>query len=183
MTELQRPPRELRRYAHLDPADGMCLMEYVSVVAGVPFSDSPAGVNPLLSALARAVNDATSDQGRADLIGLAEALAAKGYVSAPELEDRVEALCLDAIRTASAPGSRAERRARRRQSHLLRHRSVRRGALRWIRQNGTSRRTVEAAVRTLSRLPQAEADRALHRLLADCIGVVRARGDHRMVSV
>ena len=61
---------------HLAPEDGACLMEYVSLLAGEPFSDAPRCTDPLLAALARLVNDATSDSGRQRLGTLAPALAA-----------------------------------------------------------------------------------------------------------
>ncbi|TAM82082.1 MAG: hypothetical protein EPN43_13925 [Jatrophihabitans sp.] len=52
---------------HLDPADGACLMEAASLLAGEPFSDHPHCVHPTVAALARLLNDATTTAGRAAL--------------------------------------------------------------------------------------------------------------------
>jgi hypothetical protein len=171
MIDPHQPPAQLRRFAHLHPADGMCLMEYVSLVAGAPFSDRPTCTSPLLGALARAVNDAMSDAGRTELTALAPALAKVGGTAGPREADRIAYLCWDAVCAASAPGSTAERRARRRRDAALRHQETGRpwGVPGWIRLHGPGRRAVEAATRTLSELPAGQADRALYRLLADCI--------------
>jgi hypothetical protein len=56
---------------HRNPRTGACFMELVSLLAGEPWSDHPACTHPLLAAVARHVNDHTSDAGRqrlADLI-------------------------------------------------------------------------------------------------------------------
>lgn len=52
---------------HLDPADGACLMEAASLFAGEPFSDHPSCVHPTIAALARLLNDASTDAGRTAL--------------------------------------------------------------------------------------------------------------------
>lgn len=49
---------------HRSPRHGACLMEYTSVLAGERFSDSPRCTDPVLSAVARAVNDYSSDASR-----------------------------------------------------------------------------------------------------------------------
>jgi hypothetical protein len=54
----------LSRGRHLDPADGGCLMEIASVLAGERWSDSPRCTHPVLAAVARLVNDAVSDAAR-----------------------------------------------------------------------------------------------------------------------
>lgn len=51
-------------------ARGGCFMEFASFLAGEKWSDHPRCTHPLLSALARAVNDCTSDAGRAQLVPL-----------------------------------------------------------------------------------------------------------------
>jgi hypothetical protein len=61
----------LHKGRHANPEEGACLMEYVSILAGEPFSDRPACVDPLLARLAWAVNDAAEDEVRAHLPGLA----------------------------------------------------------------------------------------------------------------
>jgi hypothetical protein len=49
---------------HRSPRHGACLMEYTSVLAGERFSDSPKCTDPVLAAVARAVNDYSSDDAR-----------------------------------------------------------------------------------------------------------------------
>jgi len=56
---------------HRSPRTGACFMEFASLLAGERWSDHPACTHPLLAAVARHVNDHTSDAGRprlADLI-------------------------------------------------------------------------------------------------------------------
>jgi hypothetical protein len=67
--------------SHLAPEDGVCLMEAVSIAAGLPFSDAPACTPPLLAHLARLVNDASSAAARQQLSALIPALAAAGGAS------------------------------------------------------------------------------------------------------
>lgn len=55
---------------HRSAARGACFMEYASYLAGEPWSDRPACTHPLLSALARDVNDLTSDSNRSLLLPL-----------------------------------------------------------------------------------------------------------------
>ena len=43
--------------SHDNPREGACIMEYVSLLAGEPWSDHPACTHPVLAAMARAVND------------------------------------------------------------------------------------------------------------------------------
>lgn len=49
---------------HRSPRRGACLMEYTSVLAGERFSDAPRCTDPVLAAVARAVNDYSSDASR-----------------------------------------------------------------------------------------------------------------------
>ncbi len=62
---------ELSRGKHRNPRKGACFMEMVSYLAGESWSDHPACTHPLLAALARLVNDHTSDAGRGNLVELA----------------------------------------------------------------------------------------------------------------
>jgi hypothetical protein len=69
----QPPPAllpTLSRGKHRNPRKGGCFMEYASLLAGEPWSDHPACTHPLLAAVARHVNDYTSDAGRARLAKL-----------------------------------------------------------------------------------------------------------------
>jgi hypothetical protein len=55
---------------HRSPRTGACFMELASLLAGERWSDHPACTHPLLAALARHVNDHTSDAGRQRLTEL-----------------------------------------------------------------------------------------------------------------
>ena len=60
----------LSRGKHRSPRKGACFMEFASLLAGERWSDHPACTHPLLAAVARHVNDYTSDAGRARLAEL-----------------------------------------------------------------------------------------------------------------
>jgi hypothetical protein len=60
----------LSRGKHRSPRKGACFMEFASLLAGERWSDHPACTHPLLAAVARHVNDSTSDAGRARLAEL-----------------------------------------------------------------------------------------------------------------
>jgi hypothetical protein len=55
---------------HPNPRTGACFMELASLLAGERWSDHPACTHPLLAAVARHVNDHTSDAGRQRLVDL-----------------------------------------------------------------------------------------------------------------
>jgi hypothetical protein len=65
---------QLSRGKHRSPRKGACFMEMASYLAGERWSDHPACTHPLLAALARLVNDHTSDAGRGDLVELVPAV-------------------------------------------------------------------------------------------------------------
>jgi hypothetical protein len=60
----------LSRGKHRSPRKGACFMEFASLLAGERWSDHPPCTHPLLSAVARHVNDYTSDAGRPQLVEL-----------------------------------------------------------------------------------------------------------------
>jgi len=60
----------LSRGKHRNPRKGACFMELASFLAGERWSDHPTCTHPLLAALARHVNDRTSDANRQRLAGL-----------------------------------------------------------------------------------------------------------------
>jgi len=60
----------LSRGKHWSPRRGACFMELASVLAGERWSDHPSCTHPLLAALAREVNDLTTDGDRQQLVGL-----------------------------------------------------------------------------------------------------------------
>jgi hypothetical protein len=79
----------LTRGRHKSPADGACVMELASMLAGERFSDHPRCVDPVIAAFLRAFNDRLSPARRQDL---------RPYAAA----------------VVGSAGSRALRRARRR---------------------------------------------------------------------
>jgi hypothetical protein len=60
----------LSRGKHRNPRKGACFMELASYLAGERWSDHPACTHPLLAAIARLVNDHTSDAERPRLVEL-----------------------------------------------------------------------------------------------------------------
>ena len=73
---------------HRDPSDGACAMEYVSVLAGEPFSDEPHCTHPILAAVARGTNDALADADRHLMVPLIGRLLGTPEVGT-DLEQRV----------------------------------------------------------------------------------------------
>lgn len=60
----------LGRGKHRTPKSGACFMEYASYLAGERWSDHPSCTHASLAALARLVNDCSSDAGRSQLATL-----------------------------------------------------------------------------------------------------------------
>ena len=73
-------PLRLSQGAH-SPDGEYCLMEHVSVRAGLPWSDRPACTHPALSAMARIVNDRLPDKPRQRLLQFEDRLMAAGDTS------------------------------------------------------------------------------------------------------
>ena len=122
----------------------MCVMEAVSVVAGLPWTDSPACTNPTLALAARLINDALSDRTRACLVDLVPALS---RASGRDLDTDwrvVEAACHFAATGRSRRRSRTVNRwmwlATRLDVPALRT------PMAWLVRQGAARRAVEAAV-------------------------------------
>jgi hypothetical protein len=94
----------LSRGKHKNPSKGACFLEYTSLLAGEPFSDSPACVDRELAAVLRHANDLLADADRprlVPLLGRAVGLvvrpptAADGWAPAPGMTaDQVD----DAVR-------------------------------------------------------------------------------------
>ena len=57
----------LGRGKHASPAEGACVMELASMLAGEPFSDHPISVCPVIGSFLRAYNDSIDDEHRQDL--------------------------------------------------------------------------------------------------------------------
>jgi len=82
----------LARGRHRSPRSGACFMEMASYLAGERWSDHPACTHPVLAALARNVNDRTTDAGRPRLAPLIPRVI--GLVSDdPRLEARLALRC------------------------------------------------------------------------------------------
>jgi hypothetical protein len=91
----------LSKGRHRRPRRGACLMEYVSVLAGERFSDAPACTDPVLTVVARCVNDYSGDLRRQRLALLASDLTCAGPADL-EVQQAVTRRCLlTALRVAS----------------------------------------------------------------------------------
>jgi hypothetical protein len=64
MTTLNIETIEIKHGSHSSPEDGACVMEWVSIFAGLPFSDSPECTDPVVAHYARALNDVMPDNER-----------------------------------------------------------------------------------------------------------------------
>lgn len=160
-------------------------MEYVSLLAGLPFSDAPACTHPLVAQIARVANDVSTDASRGRLAHLAPALAAAAGAD-PRI---VPALTLRAARAAqsAAPFSGAARPRRVRRLHAC-ARQARRHLERLNRPPGPGRQGVRVAdlayhavaprglreaLHVLGRLPEADRDNALACLLTESVATCR----------
>jgi hypothetical protein len=165
----------LRHGAHLHSTDGACLMEYVSVLAGEPWSDQPRCTHPALAAVARAVNDALGQAARDRAALLAPELARSGSGD-PHTTPRLVLACT-AMALRIHPGSTALRRHQRRAVRRLAQ-EPRRPA--WLRaagdrmyRRGPAMHALAATVRSVLRRSP-DPDTALLDLLAVAIAAVNA---------
>ncbi|MFI6791669.1 hypothetical protein ACIBG4_30515 [Nonomuraea sp. NPDC050383] len=94
----------LSRGRHRNPKRGACFMELASYLAGERWSDHPACTHPLLAALARLVNDNTSDDKRGELIGLVPSI-----IGLASDDLRVDARIAIRCATTALPVAAAER--------------------------------------------------------------------------
>ncbi|MGH2887681.1 MAG: hypothetical protein ACRDPA_34110 [Solirubrobacteraceae bacterium] len=95
MTPTKRPITHqtvrLSAGSHASPAEGVCVMELASMLAGEPFSAAPNAVCPVIAAFLRTYNDRVDDRRRQDLYGYAaEAI---GTRSTREVERARAKLC------------------------------------------------------------------------------------------
>jgi hypothetical protein len=82
----------LSRGKHSSPAQGVCVMELASMLAGESFSDRPSCVDPVIGGLLRAYNDSVDGERRQDLYRLAAQVV--GSASTIEVERARAARCL-----------------------------------------------------------------------------------------
>ncbi|MGY1742960.1 MULTISPECIES: hypothetical protein [unclassified Blastococcus] len=164
--------------AHRTPEQGACLMEYVSVLAGTPFGDHSRCTDPALAALARLVNDATSDEGRPALARLAPDLAAAAPAG-PRGTATVVLAAVDAACAATGEPAvlvRVRRRAQRRLARVTgtgrRARLARR--LDPVHRTGPARNRLGVVVARLAALPGDRRDAALRETLAAAVAALPA---------
>jgi hypothetical protein len=154
---------------HLAPDDGACLMEYVSVLAGERWSDRPGCTDPTLAAVARAINDEVSDDGRAGLAGRAADLVGRsGHRGrlAPAIVAACVRVALDRLdRPVRALERQRDRAVRRLAAHGRATGRLRAAALAELYARGPARHAVASAVLALRRLPADRRDRALLAML------------------
>jgi hypothetical protein len=156
---------------HLDSEDGACLMEFTSVLAGERFSDAPRCTDPTLAALARLVNDATTDEGRHRLAPLAPGLAVAGRADAVGAASLVLETLLQ-VRTATGRPLTARVRAARRWLRLVGKQGPAGRAARWLdplHRRGPGLRALEVAVHATAHLPAAERDDLLREVLESAL--------------
>ncbi len=99
----------LSRGKHSSPSQGVCVMELASMLAGEPFSDRPACVDPIIGGLLRAYNDTVDGERRQDLYAVASLVV--GTASTPDIERARAARCL-AFATSHERRGRWRRRRR-----------------------------------------------------------------------
>jgi hypothetical protein len=71
MSPVSHQTIKLSKGKHVSPADGACVMELASMLAGEPFSDHPAAVCPVIGSFLRAYNDSIDDRRRQHLYAYA----------------------------------------------------------------------------------------------------------------
>jgi hypothetical protein len=162
---------------HRRPEQGACVMEYASVLAGQPWSDSPACTDRALGALARRVNDDVGPQARSALAAIAPRLV--GAVGPHGATDVVIAAVIR-VGLESAPDDAVLTRLRRRVGARILPAAgpgsgVRARVVRWGRViigPGLPGAYLQV-VRAVSELPRAERDAVRVRALAAATEDVR----------
>lgn len=160
----------LSRGAHTDPADGACLMEYVSLLAGEQFSDRPSCTHPLLAQIARLVNDTSPENVRHELAPLAP-----GLIGTAGADPRVApalVLCCGEVGMGAEPASfRLRRHVRRARRRLERMEKAEGKPGAWARmsdplyQYGSAAPAVGHTLTALARLPEGAREKELRHLL------------------
>lgn len=96
----------LARGRHSSPAEGACVMELASMLAGEPYSDHPDSVCPVIGAFLRAYNDHVDDRRRQDLY--AYAASAVGTRAGIEVERQRGQMCRALVRRINGLGALSE---------------------------------------------------------------------------
>lgn len=99
------PELQLSRDRHASSADGVCAMEFVSILAGASFSDYPNTACPVISSYVRTLNDNMPDDERQRLLPYLPRLLGT-FSPARELQ-REQLLTLAAAQEFAAPALQA----------------------------------------------------------------------------
>ncbi|MFV0427077.1 MAG: hypothetical protein ACK5KU_08585 [Beutenbergiaceae bacterium] len=194
----------LGRGRHRSPRSGACFMELASYLAGEKWSDAPRCTDPSLAALARMVNDATSDRARPGLAPLVPAvvgirclpdtfpgdlalLAAAHALPAVAMPHQ-HALGVGVLRLLDYPAATSQPELRTRALAALSDvPESDRWARRLLQQVGSRRRwrtpahtMVEVAVQGLGAACAGDVDDRLRSLLTEAIGMAREQADAGM---
>lgn len=168
----------LSRGKHLNPRDGACVMELVSVLAGERWSDHPRCTHPALAELARLVNDALPEGEHvalgpiaADLVGLRP--------DDVRVTPALVRLCISAQSAAGHDGWRSRRLARQAERRIRavddplnptwRHR-----AGEAVYRQATARRAMIGTVMYLAQGPRTRASHNLRELLRRAVDLCAA---------
>jgi hypothetical protein len=153
-------------------------MEYAALLAGEPWTDQPRCTHPVLAALARLANDATTPTGRYRLVPLIP------YVVGANPDDlhtapAIVRAAITTVRPAAARG-RSLRRHQRRAGRRLRRIVHQPPTLidRWrgkLYERGPAMRALESVLLATRRLPPEVRDEMLRTALVAAIGAVRAK--------
>lgn len=96
---------KLSPYGHPSPDKGMCAMEMVAWLEGLPHSDEPECTCPVIAAFVRRINDNMNQEGRDRLLAYLPRLV--GTVSPEHEQERAEYLTWQAIRVFAPKALRA----------------------------------------------------------------------------
>lgn len=175
----------LDRGAHRSPQHGACLMEYVSVLAGVRFNDHPRCTHPALARLARMVNDETIDPAARSALAVLAPDLIDIRSADPRVTLTVVACCLRTALTEHPHDRDLTQALARIESQLTRlgHPRARRWArwraLLWEPAAWSQHHLLEAALRHARRMPGPHRDDQLRELLeravADCRSLLAPR--------
>jgi hypothetical protein len=193
----------LGRGRHRTPNKGACFMELASYLAGERWSDHPACSHPLLAALARSVNDRTSDAARPRLAVLVPAVIGLTGDDV-RIDARIGLLCASRALPVAEPSRRrplsvavlacarvladaGEGDDAEVVEALAAARIASPGAAAWVERMTAGRRVstrgfrresaphiVRTAVDAIAESPLVDADVVLHDLLVDAVAVCRA---------
>ena len=97
MTGTTHQTTRLSTGRHSSPAQGACVMELASMLAGERFTDAPASVCPVIRDFLRSYNDRIDDGRRQDLYACAAAIV--GSRSTPLVERERLRLCAEVMHT------------------------------------------------------------------------------------